>query len=92
MGELEFYREISRFTLKGLKNDGRVLIMFIELTHKERELPVTINLRDIATILPLEDNTTRLSHISNGEYVDFIESYSRVKELIEHEVQAERGY
>ncbi len=66
--------------------------MFIELTHKKADLPVTINLRDIATILPLEDGTTRLSHISNGEDVDFKQSYSQIKELIAHEIAAERGY
>ncbi len=66
--------------------------MFIELTHSIKGEKVFINLRDIATILPLENGKTRLSHMSNGEEVVFLETYEQVKEMIKLEVAAERGY
>ena len=64
--------------------------MFIELTEKAKRITFLINANSIELVCEKDGET----HVALQKSISIIveESYEEVKALIEHEVQAERGY
>ena len=64
--------------------------MFIELTEKAKRRTFLINANSIELVCEKDGET----HVALQKSISIIveESYEEVKALIEHEVQAERGY
>jgi hypothetical protein len=68
--------------------------MFIELTQKkDNNEKIFVNLKEISRIEnPSGGKHESIIRFSDGKYQFVMESYDMVKELIKHEISAERGY
>ena len=66
--------------------------MFIEVTSALEGRPIAVNINNIKTYLPDGDSTKTLIEFGLDEHIVVKESYETVKDLIAHEVAAERGY
>lgn len=70
-----------------------MLIIFIELTEAVSKTSALFNINKISVVRNINGTAwVYEEHEGTRPAIEILEPYSQVKALIEHEVQAERGY
>lgn len=67
--------------------------MFIELTQKDSNNSLLINLQDVSRIeQPTHTKKQSIIRFRDGKYQFVTEDYDKVKQMIRTEIAADRGY